>query len=60
MKKPEKFDSFIYRLYKEASRFSLVEIMAEQGITEDELYSCQDWLYRLSQIDTLPDEEESK
>lgn len=59
MKKPEKFDAFIYRLYKEAERISLIEVMAEaEGITEDELDSCQYWLYKLSQIKTLPDEED--
>lgn len=56
MKKPEKFDAFIYR--KEAERISLVEVMGDQGITEDELDSCQYWLYKLSQIKTLPDEED--
>lgn len=50
MKKPEKFDHFIYSLVNATSRFSLAEDMAAASLSEEALVDCLHWLNLLIDI----------
>lgn len=60
MKKPEKFDHFIYSLVNATSRFSLAEDMAAASLSEEALVDCLHWLNLLIDIQELPDKEEDQ
>jgi len=53
MKKPEKFDWYIYAMRKEACRFSLVELMGEYDISPEELDECDEYMEKLKKLDSV-------
>lgn len=53
MKKPNKFNTFISAIMREACRFSLVEVCHNFGISEKEMVDCETWLDELQKIDEI-------
>lgn len=53
MKKPEKFDTFIYVMRRKACSWGLIELMNDYDINEDELDECEKYLSMLQKLDSV-------
>lgn len=53
MEKPEKLDTFMYMLMKEAKRVSLIDLCDVWGITEEQMQECISYLKERLEVKDL-------